>query len=218
VISALILFYFFQPGVRVLFSRRRLEDLTPDEAASVLRLKGGNAMVVALVAVTAVLVGVALIGIEAAIAIPSLLRARVAANEAASIGRMRELISAETAYATANGGFYGSTECLTAPDGCIPGYSGQPFLWLSVPFDAPMNGYRATLHLGPAVPPEVVERGQVGPSSASSYVLILAPVAQGQTGIRAFCADASGAICVFPGGTVPPVDGEACPADCIPMR
>jgi hypothetical protein len=175
-------------------------------------------MVVALVAVAAVSIAVAFIGIVAAIAIPSLLRARVAANEAASIGRMRELISAETAYATANGGFYGSIDCLTAPDGCIPEYSGQPFLWLSVPFDSPMHGYRATLHLGPAVPPEVVERGQVGSSSASSYLLTLAPVTRGQTGTRAFCADASGAICFFPDGTVPPVDGEACPAECVPMR
>ena len=43
------------------------------------------------------LIVVAIIGIIAAIAIPSLLRARVSANEAATIGDIRTLISAEAA-------------------------------------------------------------------------------------------------------------------------
>src|SRR6266540_1950896 len=44
------------------------------------------------------LIVVAIIGIIAAIAIPSLLRARVSANEAAAIGDTRTVISAEAAY------------------------------------------------------------------------------------------------------------------------
>src|SRR5438067_2350570 len=48
------------------------------------------------------LIVVAIIGIIAAIAIPSLLRARVAANEAAVIGDTRTVISAEAAYHAAN--------------------------------------------------------------------------------------------------------------------
>ena len=43
------------------------------------------------------LIVVAIIGIIAAIAIPSLLRARVSANEAATIGDIRTVISAEAA-------------------------------------------------------------------------------------------------------------------------
>src|SRR5207244_1018098 len=42
--------------------------------------------------------GTAAIGAMAAIAIPSLLRARVSANEAAAIGDTRTIISAEAAY------------------------------------------------------------------------------------------------------------------------
>src|SRR6266511_1548964 len=62
------------------------------------------------------LIVVAIIGIIAAIAIPSLLRARVSANEAATIGDIRTLISAEAAYQSANGGFYTSKWiCLVAP-------------------------------------------------------------------------------------------------------
>ena len=49
------------------------------------------------------LIVVAIIGIIAAIAIPSLLRARVSANEAQAIGDTRSVISAEQTYASANG-------------------------------------------------------------------------------------------------------------------
>ena len=68
------------------------------------------------------LIVVAIIGIIAAIAIPSLLRARVAANEAAVIGDTRTIISAEAAYHAANSGYYGSITCLSVPSGCIPSY------------------------------------------------------------------------------------------------
>ena len=43
------------------------------------------------------LIVVAIIGIIAAIAIPSLLRARVSSNEAAAVGDIRTVISAEAA-------------------------------------------------------------------------------------------------------------------------
>ena len=53
------------------------------------------------------LIVVAIIGIIAAIAIPSLLRARVSANESATIGDIRTVISAEAAYHSANAGSTG---------------------------------------------------------------------------------------------------------------
>ena len=56
------------------------------------------------------LVVVAVIGIIAAIAIPGLLRARIAGNEASAIGSMRVVNSSQTAYMSACGnGFYAST-------------------------------------------------------------------------------------------------------------
>ena len=69
------------------------------------------------------LIVVAIIGIIAAIAIPSLLRARVSANEAAAIGDTRTVISGEAAYQSANSGFYGNLTCLATPASCIPGYT-----------------------------------------------------------------------------------------------
>src|SRR6188474_1021640 len=71
------------------------------------------------------LIVVAIIGIIAAIAIPSLLRARVSANESATLGDIRTLISSQAAYQSANSGFYDSAlSCLTQPSNatCIPSY------------------------------------------------------------------------------------------------
>ena len=71
------------------------------------------------------LIVVAIIGIIAAIAIPSLLRARVSANEAGAIGDTRTVISGEAAYQSANSGFYGTITCLSTPSNaaCITNYA-----------------------------------------------------------------------------------------------
>ena len=77
---------------------------------------GGKGMAVAGIAlcVLSVVVMPFILGIVAAIAIPSLLRARVSANEAATIGDIRAIISAQAQYQSANGGFYDRLECLAA--------------------------------------------------------------------------------------------------------
>ena len=69
------------------------------------------------------LIVVAIIGIIAAIAIPSLLRARVSANESATQGDIRTWISAEAAYEGASNanGYAPTGLCLNIPSGagCI---------------------------------------------------------------------------------------------------
>ena len=90
------------------------------------------------------LIVVAIIGIIAAIAIPSLLRARVSANESATIGDIRTVISAQAAYQSANGGWYDNNLlCLTNPNGCIPNYpSNSPtFLDSQLTSLLPKSGY-----------------------------------------------------------------------------
>ena len=70
------------------------------------------------------LIVVAIIGIIAAIAIPSLLRARVSANESATIGDIRTVISGAGRLPAANGGGTTgrSTACIAPGAGCIPSY------------------------------------------------------------------------------------------------
>jgi len=72
------------------------------------------------------LIVVAIIGIIAAIAIPGLLRARQAGNEASGIGSMRSVNSAQATYAAscANGFYADSLETLVAP----PTAGGTPFI------------------------------------------------------------------------------------------
>src|SRR5437867_1284074 len=69
------------------------------------------------------LIVVAIIGIIAAIAIPSLLRARLSAQEAAAIGDSRTVISAEATYSSANSGLYGDLTCLSTPSSCLTNYA-----------------------------------------------------------------------------------------------
>lgn len=73
------------------------------------------------------LIVVAIIGIIAAIAVPGLLRARMAGNEASAIGSLRAINSAQINYMTncANGSGYAAT---LGNLGTAPTTGGQPFI------------------------------------------------------------------------------------------
>src|ERR1700694_361655 len=73
------------------------------------------------------LIVVAIIGIIAAIAVPGLLRARMAGNEASAIGSLRAINSANLNYQTncANGAGYANTLVVL---GTPPTAGGQPFI------------------------------------------------------------------------------------------
>ena len=222
VISILVLIYLLRPGVRVLFSGRSPHELSDLELQLVSRqatLSGGGAAVIAAVLVVTVLVLPAVVGIIAAIAIPSLLRARTSANEAASIGDMRTFASAQAAYQSANGGFYeGQASCLARPQVCIPGYSGPAFLDdLMAEQQATRHGYVLRLVPGPTAN---VDTTRHSPTSVSSFAWVADPVSPG-TGTRSFCVDQSGVVCSTRGQRgFGALDGTGCPvgAGCEPLR
>jgi hypothetical protein len=152
--------------------------------------------------------GVMGVGMIAAIAIPSLLRARVAANEAGAIGDIRTVISAEAAFeSTAQG--YGDLACLAKPATCLKNYSGPAFLDEALSGAAEKNGYKRAFHPGPA--------GKMrGTYRAFAYTAT--PIEAGKTGVRSFCGDATGRICVDPkGAPIVPVAG-ACPQTCTELK
>jgi len=72
------------------------------------------------------LIVVAIIGIIAAIAIPGLLRARMAGNEASAIGSLRAVNSAQSAYSAAGNGSPYSPDLPTLGIACAGGTA--PFL------------------------------------------------------------------------------------------
>jgi type IV pilus assembly protein PilA len=156
------------------------------------------------------LIVVAIIGIIAAIAIPSLLRARVSANESATIGDIRTVISAQAAYQSANGGWYdGSLSCLAiAGSTCIPNYptNAPTFLDSNISFMLPKSGYNRSFESGPQ--PSPLNTDLASATSASSYAYVASPVNQGQTGVRGFGGDSSGVLCFTPNGISPPTTGS----------
>lgn len=176
---------------------------------------GGKGMAIAGIIMAAFSLVVGAIGIVAAIAIPSLLRARVSSNESAVIGDVRAVISAEVAYANENGGYYDTTECLVAPSGCIPGYSGTRFLDPVLTESGQLkHGYRRQLYLGPA--PEGLN-ARVSPTSVKSFAYVAEPMSVGQTGVRAFCGDDSGRVCYWTNGRPTEIVDGKCPTDCATL-
>jgi type IV pilus assembly protein PilA len=164
------------------------------------------------------LIVVAIIGIIAAIAIPSLLRARVSANESATIGDIRTVISGEAAFQSANGGWYDSLSCLAINGStCIPNYptSAPTFLDSAVSSMTGKSGYDRTFQLGNA--PTNVNTAISSATSLAAYAYLASPISNGQTGVRGFGGDSSGVLCFTSNGAEPaatlgvlPVAGGGC--------
>ena len=139
------------------------------------------------------LIVVAIIGIIAAIALPSLLRARISANEAAALSDARAVNSANAAYANSNMGAYASSLiCLSDPAGACPNPwppGTTQFLDPEVGVDLQTkHGYARTYQPGaPAV-------GIPDPGT-TTYSYVADPAVPGQTGTRFFSVDHTGLIC-----------------------
>jgi prepilin-type N-terminal cleavage/methylation domain-containing protein len=157
------------------------------------------------------LIVVAIIGIIAAIAIPSLLRARVSANESAAIGDIRTVISAEAAYHSANRGFYGTLTCLSVPSaaGCIPGYppTAPTFIDSQIAAQTPKSGYSRSM-----------DETAVVPGGLSCYVYHATPINIGQTGVRGFAGDCGGIVCFTSDGSAVPSAGGRMNPGCLAIQ
>jgi len=144
------------------------------------------------------LIVVAIIGIIAAIAIPSLLRARVSANEAGTIGDIRSVISAQAAFQSAANGWYAPVDCLSTPATCILGYptSAPTFADSTITATTPKSGYNRTFV--PGVVPTTLPSTLALVVDGFCYGAL--PSTVGQTGVRGFGGDASGRVCQNIGG------------------
>ena len=130
------------------------------------------------------LIVVAIIGIIAAIAVPGLLRARMAGNEASAIGSLRAVNSSNINYMTncANGSGYALS---LAELGKAPTTGGQPFISPDLGTTTPVtkSGYSIDYAAATSVTTAVC----TGTATArATYFSSAAPVAPGTSGTRYF--------------------------------
>ena len=141
------------------------------------------------------LIVVAIILIIAAIAIPNLLRSRIAANEASAVSGIRAITTAENAYNAT----YPSVGYSCSLSSLGPPSSGQPPSSTGADILDPVisgglkSGYSFALN-------------NCSGSPVSTYQSTAVPLTVGGSGQRAFCSDSSGIIQYS-------IDGVA--ADCI---
>ena len=137
---------------------------------------------------------VAIISIIAAMCVPMLQRSRIAANEAAAIGSIRLLSTAQVGYHASalrddnNDGEsdYGELAALGNPGGGTPAFIG-PALASSA-----KQGYQFTIAVTPG--------GGGTPPSFQAWAM---PSASGSTGVRQFYVNPDGVIRFTKDGTIP---------------
>ena len=139
------------------------------------RLKGEGLAIAGLVLGYLGVVAIPFILIIAAIAIPNLLKTKIAANEASAVGSVRNLVTAEAAYRSKHEdlGFTCSLSDLASVGLGSTLASGQK------------SGYVFELQ-------NCSSETQGGP--VSKFQVSAAPLKFNQTGVRAFCADQEGVI------------------------
>ena len=128
------------------------------------------------------LIVVAIILIIAAISIPSLLRARIAANEASAVASLRTLNTAQISYNSSypTVGFATSMASLAGTNCAPPGSAGACIIDALLAGGS-KSGYSFALS------------GTSGTPN-STYVFIASPLTPNQTGVRYFCSSADAVV------------------------
>ena len=128
------------------------------------------------------LIVVAIILIIAAIAIPNLLRARIAANESSAVAALRTLNTAQISY---NSSYptvgYATTLAQLAGTSCAPPTSAGACLIDTALANGTKSGYSFNL-------------GNTSGTPVSAYTVAADPIVANQTGVRFFCSIADAVI------------------------
>lgn len=133
---------------------------------------------------------------------------------AQAIGALRSLVTAENAFASRNGGFYGPLDCLTT-NACFAAGAVTPAPILNA---APsVSGFTGTFHPGAAPAATIVHKTRASTRSLASWAYTLTPNPDAPPGLASFCADATGTVCQLSRPSAP-VTGGLCPATCTGIR
>jgi len=182
IVSLICGLFFFVPLLfigAIVFGHLALSEIRKSAG----RLKGEGIAMTGLVLGYMWIAGIPVILIIAAIAIPNVLRARMAANESSAVGSMRTVATAEITYATLHPG-QGYTCSLSdlaeAQSITGPLATGQKSGYVFELTDCSAGTEGATI---------------------AKYHVVAYPVRVNQSGVRAFCSDESGVIKVDPSGS-----------------
>jgi type IV pilus assembly protein PilA len=133
---------------------------------------------------------IAIIAIIAAIAVPGMLRARVAANEGSAIASMRTISSAQSAYASSCGGGYAQS----LADLGRPPAGSAPFLPPDIT-TGEKAGYAFAVHgAGDPVSDAGDTCNNAAQGTMSAFLAIGNPVSDGQSGVRGFGVNSGGVL------------------------
>jgi type IV pilus assembly protein PilA len=163
------------------------------------------------------LIVVAIILIIAAIAIPNLLRSRMAANESSAVGSLRTINTAAVTFSSSYGDGYPATL------GALGGLDGTTIATCanSLLIDSTLSGqggaadpslksgYNFHIFNGTVAVDPIPAGCATGYSDG--YVAVGYPVSVGTTGQRSFCTDATGVIQFDPTGIEAAPTGVNCP-------
>jgi prepilin-type N-terminal cleavage/methylation domain-containing protein len=169
------------------------------------------------------LIVVAIIGIIAAIAIPGLLRARMAGNEASAIGSLRAINSSQQAFSSACGhGMYAADTTIL---GVVPSTGGAAFISpdLAAASFISKSGFNTTMAMGdavaaPATTPMSCQGDAAGANQITGYYAT-ATAQSLSTASRDFWTNTSGTVYEMPtdgsgANTIGATDSIGAPTGC----
>lgn len=126
-------------------------------------------------------------------------------TESRAIGVLRAIVSAESAYAAANGGRYGMLECLAGAS-CTSSARSASFLEPGLATLRERDGYRFAFH--PV--PEQRSADRRDRAALMRFAVVAVPVDARQGGDRSLCVDDRELISVTGAGTAPRVERGRC--------
>jgi type IV pilus assembly protein PilA len=162
------------------------------------------------------LIVVAIILIIAAIAIPNLLRSRMAANEASAVGSVRTINTAAITYSSTYGNGFPGTMAEIGTTAAAAVSCDNAELLDNVLTLGTKSGY--LFAVSPGAVAVTKPTGCTNAGFSDGYVVTAAPVTTGTTGQRSFCSDASGVIRFDPTGTLAVGVNALCPVALNPLQ
>ena len=142
------------------------------------------------------LIVVAIILIIAAIAIPNLMRARMAANESSAVSSLRTINTGEITYQSTypTVGYAQALANLGGPSPCVPSPATACLI------DSVLSANGSPANSGKSGYTFATGAGLVGSGVIVGYTVQASPLVANQSGVRAFCSEQDAIVRVDPAG------------------